>query len=193
MTFDRPRQKASRTTKPNMESLGERIAPAVFHPGLVAAEHLAAWRFNAELRHHRHNLVMRQEQLGSVNGPVGIVHKPIVASGPIQGPMLNLMVANSGSPIGTFPVSPKPIVPIHPVTLFNAAIAPRPIIGLPVRARYWPNEPSDQRTHQSPDQHRWHASRERGSGFGRDLQRIRARSGGVFATDWGPRLGAHRG
>jgi hypothetical protein len=132
MTFDRPRQKASRTIKPNMESLGERIAPAVFHAGLVGAEHLAAWRFNAELRHHRHNLVMRQEQLVSVNGPVAIGHKPVIAGGPIQGPMLNLMVANSGSPIGKSPVSPKPIIPNHPVTLFNAAIAPSPIFGPPV-------------------------------------------------------------
>jgi hypothetical protein len=129
MNFTRPRQKASRKIKPNMESLGERIAPAVFHAGLVGA---AAWRFNAELHHRRHNLEMREEQLLSVGGPVGLKHKPIVVSGPVQGPMLNLMVANSGATTGNSPVHNKPVPPPQPFLVSDATITPGPIYGPPI-------------------------------------------------------------
>jgi hypothetical protein len=87
MTFDRRHPRTVRKIRLDLERLGERIAPSVYHAAI----------------------------LGNVTTPIGTLHKPIVAGGPVQFFAINVGTGNGGT-TGKMPVLHNPIVPNPPIS-----------------------------------------------------------------------------
>lgn len=118
MTIKRREKKSAPTRKLDLESLGERIAPAVFHMGVMGSAFVH--QFETHLKSSRHDLLEN-----------GIVkrHQPIIIMNPY--PSLNVLVATSH---GVKAPVQRPILVTVPVS-FNSIVTKVPIKTGPVYPR----------------------------------------------------------
>ena len=135
MTFDQRNKRSARTQKLDLESLGERIAPAVYHMGLIEAASNLGVR-PALLRKYERLLDAFEHQEHRLS-PIG--QKDITVGN--QVPFLNVIVASSTRVkypvkhpiVVTNPLPPPPgIVPFNSNTATVAAVVNVPITTGPV-------------------------------------------------------------